>query len=446
MNNNESIGKKKVSTKIDENLPTDLYTKASVALMNALITGKFDEFGSLLGDDARIVCYGYKTLNGKAETLDYLNGWHQRHVVTSKVTDFEVVRCNYYSHACLKMDSMVAMFHIRGTLISTLLFTLIEFKRFAPYYNNMNYPLDFERIKQYLEPLPEIDDEGNTIDTTNRTPCLQCGMESDKLTWYQSTIPTSFSYRNWSRGQVSVCPQCGRVVEYIFVKNIKKSDAETERFKFDALKNGIFTSKHNSNGNVYSAMAEKIYSTKMLKEQTEPFVTHLFAQLTDVQVEPDFKVILKLASQIGLDANSELWVSGPNGDEKLDVKHLRVKQTKMAAWQLYLLSRISTVLPYSWHGGYNMRTFIFSASVIDKIFPLKFQDLSELAAQNLFEPSVEVKEKNGKGCTMLVRCCYWNDWEGLVKEESTIRIEGDRCVSFESERTNLFKYDCGIWF
>lgn len=438
----------KPTIKIADNLPADLYTKASVALMNALTMGDFDEFGSLLDDNVNIVCYGYKTLNGKAETLDYLEGWRQRHVVTSKVTDFEVVRCNYYSHACLKMDSMVAMFHIRDAMISTILFTLIEFKRFAPYYNNMNYPLDFERIKQYLEPLPETDDEGNSIDTTNRTPCLQCDIESDKLTWYQSTIPTSFSYRNWSRGQVSVCPQCGRVVEYIFVNNIKKSDGEAVRYKVDAMMNGTFMPKHTSNGNVYSAMAEKIYSTKMLKEQTEPFVTYLFAQLTDVQVEPDFKVILKLAGQIGLDANSELRVYGRNGNEEelVGCKHLRVKQTKMAAWQLYLLSRISTVLPYSWHGGYNMRTFIFDASVIDKIFPLKFQDLSELAAQNLFEPLVEVKEKNGKGCTMIVRCCYWNDWQGLVKEESTIRIEGDHCVSFESNRTNLFKYDCGIFY
>ena len=436
----------KPTIKIADNLPADLYTKASVALMNALVLGDFDEFECLLDENVRIVCYGYKTVNGKAETLDYLNGWHQRHVVTSKVTDFEVVRCNYYSHACLKMDSMVAMFHIRDAMISTLLFTLVEFKRLGPYYNNMNYPLDFERIKQYLEPLPETDDEGNSIDTTNRTPCLQCGMESDKLAWYQSTIPTSFSYRNWRRGQVSVCPRCARVVEYIFVKNIKKSDGEAERYKVDAMMNGTFMPKYTCNGNVYSAMAEKFYSTKMLKEQTEPFVTHLFAQLTDVQVEPAFKVILKLASQIGLDANSELWVSRPNGDVKLDVEHLRVKQTKMAAWQLYLLSRISSVLPYYWHGGYNMRTFIFSASVIGKIFPLKFQDLSELAAQNLFEPSVEVKEKNGKGCTMLVCCCYWNDWQGLVKEESTIRIEGDHCVSFESNRTNLFKYDCGIFY
>lgn len=446
MNNNESQEKKKVSTRIDENLPADLYTKASVALMNALTLGEFDEFESLLDDDVRIVCYGYKTLNGKAETLDYLKGWHRRHVVTSKVTDFEVVRCNYYSHACLKMESMVAMFHIRDAMISTILFTLIEFKRLGPHYNNMNYPLDFERIKQYLEPLPEIDDEGNSVDTTNRTPCLQCGMESDKLAWYQSTIPASFSYRYWRRGQVSVCPQCGRVVEYIFVKNIEKSDAETERYKFDAIKNGIFMPKHTYSGNVYSAMAKKIYSAKILNGQPEHFVTYLLSQLTDVQVEPAFKVILKLASQIGGDANSELWVSGPNGDEILDVKHLRVKQTEMAAWQLYLLSRISTVLPYSWHGGYNMRTFVFDASVIDKIFQLKFQDLSELTAQDLFEPSVEVKEKSKQGCTMLVRCCYWNDWKGLVKEESTIRIEGDRCVSFDCNRTNLFKYHCGMFF
>ena len=113
---------------------------------------------------------------------------------------------------------------------------------------------------------------------------------------------------------------------------------------------------------------------------------------------------------------------------------------------MYLLKNITGVLPYFWHGGYNKCTYIFQESAIDGILPLKFHDLSELSAQNLFVPSVEMTEKTEDGCTMLVRCCYWNDWEGLVREESEVRIEGNRCVSLESDRTNLYKYHCGICF
>ena len=448
MNNNESQEEKRVSTRIDENLPADLYTKASVALMNALTLGEFNEFESLLDDDVRTFLTSKKEVkNGKAETMEYWKDWRNRFVdrpfgAPPLANDFEVSRSNYYSHACLLIRNTLILFRFNSDLITSIILTIAKSSEYSED-DKMNYPLDIKRIKQYLEPLPEKDDDGNPIHTVNRMPCLRCGTESANLNWYKSTIPSDdFFKKRYNIGQVSVCPQCGRIVEY---EQHKFIDAGTDEFDYTGP-------EYSDNGNDYSFMADKIYSVEMLESlndgKTDTFVSYLLSQLIDIRLAPNLLISLNLPEQTGHGDNSRLIVMDENNNvEELDIsKHLRVKQTEMVAWQLYLLSNFYTVLPQYWHALYNRCEYIFKPSDIDGILPLKFHDLSELEAQNLFVPLVEVKEKNKQGCIMVVRCCYWNYWQGLVKEESTIRIEGDRCVSIESERTNLFKYRCGIWF
>ena len=440
---------KKIETKIDEDLPSDQYTQAAIAMMNAMTTGDFSEFENMLSDDAITICYGYDTFRGKAASVDYLKGWRERHIVTStrRITDFEVQRNNYYSHACLRMERMIALFRISNERISTIILTPLELTNDYNDDNMTNYPLDLERMRQYLEPLTEsVDEEGNPIDLGNRIPCLQCGVESSGLTWYKSTRP-NFFYHNWEAGQLSVCPNCGKVVEYKHIKTIELT----------ADKNKWTGPKRPNNGNEYSTMASKFYSEEKIKmlneeetateEETAAFVSYLLEQFTDVELEPGCTLELRLPEETGHGDNSHLCVCDPSGESTEDIIHnLIVKPTVKAAWQLYLLNNITDVLPHFWHGCYNKCTYIFQESVIDGILPLKFHDLSELSAQNLFVPLVEVKEKNEQGCTMLVRCCYWNAWRGLVKEEVNIRIENGRCVSYERNTTDLFKYHCGMWF
>lgn len=434
---------KKLETKIDENLPSDQYTQAAIAMMNAMTTGDFGKFEKMLNDDAITICYNYDTFRGKAASVDYLKGWRERHIVTStrRITDFEVQRSNYYSHACLRMERMIALFRITNGRISTVILTPMELTSDSSDDNMTNYPLDFERMKQYLKPLTEsVDEKGNPIKLENRIPCLYCGIESSDLTWYKSIRP-NFFYHNWVIGQVSVCPHCGKVIEYKYIKTIK----------LDADKKSWTGPKRPSRCNRYSEMASSVYSKDMIEmlnnKTASVFVSYLRAILTDIYIEPGYTLELHLPEETGHGDNSHLCVCKPNGEKTDDIIHnLIVEPTKMGAWQLYLMNNITHVLPYFWHGGYNRCTYIFQESDIDGILPLKFHDLSELSAQKLFVPSVEITEKSEDGCTMLVRCCYWNNWRGLVKEEVSIRIENERCVSYERETTDLFKYHCGLWF
>ena len=444
----EPMEEKKIETKIDENLPADQYTHAAVAMMNALTTGDFSEFENMLSDDAVTICYGYDTFRGKDASVEYLKGWRGRHVVSptinppfKTITDFEVLRNNYYSHACLRMDRMIALFRISGERISMVILTPLEFTNDYNDDNMTNYPLDLDRMKQYMEPLTEsVDEKGEPIKLENRIPCLHCGVESSDLKWYKSTRPNYF-YRNWEVGQLSVCPQCGRIVEY---KNVNTIELEADKKKWTGP-------KRSNNGNEYSAMASNIYSEEMLEmlndETASAFVSYLQSQLTDVEVETGCTMELRMPEESGPGDNSHLCICKPNGEKTEDIIHnLIVKPTKMAAWQLYLMYNITDVLPHFWHGCYNQCTYIFCESVIDGILPLKFHDLSELSAQNLLVPLVEITEKSEQGCSILVRCCYWNDWRGLVKEEVNIGIENGRCVSYEEKTTDLFKYHCGMWY
>lgn len=427
------------ATKIDENLPHDLYTQASVALMNALALGQFEELESMLHEDVRTVCCESRTINGKTETLEYWKEWRRQYVETSNTADFEVMWSNYYSHACLRMSHSIIMFLIDGNSISTIVLTEVKSHRWADEDNKLNFPLDYERIKPYLKKMIK------SADMANRMPCLQCGMESDRLDWYKSLLPYFYWHRDWVAGQVSVCPECARVVEYKYEGDIDKPRPSSRYNRCAGL-------RYPDDGNEFSEMADKIYPKTIiegLSSKTQAnFGTYLQSQLTDLELEQDSYLTLNLPEEKGIGDNSQIIVANRSGEERLDVvKHLRVKQTPMAAWQLYLLSRIETVLPYFWHGGYERRVFVFKASDIDDIAQLKYYDLSKLLHQNVLVPSVEIQEKKANGCKFVVRCCYWNDWEGLVRETVGITVEGDRVKDIRvlSQKVE-FKYDCGILF
>mgnify|MGYP007070195791 CR=1 FL=1 len=326
---------KGIETRIDENLPADQYTRAAVAMMNAITTGESSEFENMLNADAVTICYGYDTFRGKAASIEYLKGWRERHIVTStrRITDFEVQRSNYYSHACLRMGRMIALFRISNGRISTVFITPLELTNYCVDDNMTNYPLDLERMKQYLEPLTEsVDEKGNPIELGNRIPCMHCGVESPDLTWYKSTHPNSF-YHDWQVGQMSVCPNCGNVVEYKYIKTIELA----------ADKNKWTGPKRPDNGNNYSEMASSVYSEEKIgmlneeeiatEEKTETFVSYLLAQLTDVELEPGCKLELRLPEKSGMGDNSHLCVCKPNGEKTEDIIHnLIVKPTEMAAW------------------------------------------------------------------------------------------------------------------
>lgn len=419
----------------------DDFEKASVTMMEALKTGNFVSFEDMLDNNVKTTCYYFKTLHGIDETLDYWKDWRKRQYETGNVKEFKVVISLNISHCCLVLDEKaVIMFHIRKGKIYTILLTPINLTSKYSDDNMLNYPLDYRRIKPYLEPMKEpIDDKGNPIQLNDRIPCMDCGLGSLGLKWYKSKRP-DYSYRYWEIGEVSVCPQCGRVVEYLKLDNIEATDIVDS---YEGL-------RYQDIDNVYYKTASKIYSQEMIDivkyGYREEFVTYLLSQLVDLELDAGCSVEINALDNGGQGDISQLYVYDEDGNKTADViKHLKVRQTEIAAWQLYLLHNISTVLPTFWHGEYNRRKYIFKEADINDITPLKYHDLTELFLFKLILPTVTIEKQNEHNCRMIVGCSYWNEWNGLLREEATITIKNNHVIQYDCKSTKYFDYNCGIF-
>ncbi len=115
---------------------------------------------------------------------------------------------------------------------------------------------------------------------------------------------------------------------------------------------------------------------------------------------------------------------------------------EMTAWQLYLLESATHILPSFWHGGYSNRKYIFYPKDILYYKSLIGPKAAEFAKNDELLPSVIVSNSYA-----FVRCTYWNDWAGLVRETKRIEFSDSKVVSTKTiKKENIYKYDCGILF
>lgn len=434
---------RKYTAKMEENLPNDNYTEASKAMMDALFFGTFDDFENMLDDAVETVLYKSRTIRGKADVRAYWWDWRKRYVLTKDVTHMEVVLSRYYSHACLKVENnQLVMFQIKEGKVAKILSGPMRLTSLYSDDNMLNYPLEYGRIKQFLAPLVKaVDKDGKPMPLTDRIPCLHCGVESQDLTWYTIRRPGWF-YKNWEIGQVSVCPKCGRVVEY---KEVKTEESDDEKNL------PIEGSKYSDKGNTLSDFADRIIPVDMDEEvnadNLEAYVSRLLNELTDVKVEQGCRLEMRLPEETGNGDRTHILIVDSEGNETEEIAgHLEITPTEMGVWQLYLLERLSTVLPLWWHGGYNRRKYILRESDIDDIIPLKYHDLYELQAQDKLMPCVTIGADEAETHLLVVHCCYWNDWEGLVRQSVEYKLADGRVIFENDSREVLFQFHCGLWF
>lgn len=440
---NKSKKGTEVTTDVQANLPTDIYTQAAKALMKALATEDFADFENALDNNSKVVMYNHDTLKGKANAAEYWKGWRKRYIEKPDVNKLAVVMSNYTGHACLEIqETMLVMFQMKNGKIARTV--SLPMRLTSPYSddNMLNYPLDHDRIKQFLTPLTDtIDAKGEPIVLENRIPCMSCDVESQDLTWYQIRIPDWF-YKNWKTGLVSICPKCGKVVEYKETGSI-----ELEEDKNKPIEGSTYSDKSNGYSDWAEGVISKELTDKLGANNLDAYVSKLLNVLTDVKLESGCRLEMRLPDETGHGDRTHIIIVDREGNSTEEiVEHLEIKSTEMAAWQLYLLENLTTVLPVWWHGGYMVREYILKETDIDDIFPLKYHDLSELQKQHKLMPFVTINKDNTGNYTATVNCCYWNQWEGLVREGVTYKIANGRVMSKESSRDTLFHFDCGMMF
>lgn len=203
---------------------------------------------------------------------------------------------------------------------------------------------------------------------------------------------------------------------------------------------------------IHDIITNSIVKTKDIKDKGE-----LFNRAKAISLKPGYKLGLHIADENTPDIGDEsyFFLYDSNGGEhriyksrinpdELDTSLINVAPTAMGAWQLYLLITSPTIMPVFWHGGYNVRKFIFSVDDLKTIEPIQNLDLTTLNHDGLLLPVVTM---SNDGKTADVYCCYWNDWQGLVREHVQVTFNTDGSASMgKPDQYVFYKYDCGICF
>lgn len=237
-------------------------------------------------------------------------------------------------------------------------------------------------------------------------------------------------------------------------KKILRMIIEKEGDMFYNEEKGVFKTAREflayiDEGNIFSAKAKDYHwriktNLDSLKKKGDDAV---FYDLDALSLEDGYHIGLRTAEQQGMGDESNFYVYGKDNDEDKDLlKYIHLDETPMGAWQIYLLMTSPTLLPTFWHGGYIERKFILQEKDLYEIEVLSCYALSDLKARNMLYPDVEVK-RNGDILTASVYCCYWNEWEGLVREHVEIQVCNGKVTSYEEKgKFIIFKYHCGIYF
>lgn len=153
--------------------------------------------------------------------------------------------------------------------------------------------------------------------------------------------------------------------------------------------------------------------------------------------------------QEGMGDESRLFVETPEGAYDLNIwDYIKVENNIDGAWDAYFLSKVWHILPLWWHANYDRRTYMYSKEDADSIQLLAGREgellkIQRAIKQFICEPEV-IEAANGK---YYVRCCYWTDFGGLIKETVEVLISAEGKVSFKDiEQNTLYQYECGIMF
>ena len=133
--------------------------------------------------------------------------------------------------------------------------------------------------------------------------------------------------------------------------------------------------------------------------------------------------------------------------------HLYVEPTVMGAWQAYLLSIGKTLLPFSGGLYYTKRELVFCHDQLEKIQIIDWEELEHgeldcIRHPGLTDQTVDISPSvSFDGKHVVVSCCHWNDWGGLIRESAKITFFNGKVYLLEDfDEQVLFKYDCGIHF
>jgi hypothetical protein len=280
-----------------------------------------------------------------------------------------------------------------------------------------------------------------------KNPSLRCLYNLAYLYFMGNDCP-----RNTLEKNVNLAKQILDTISHYNVSSICDTEKELPSRARD------FLSFINESKNIYSFKAKEFHN-RLLCSVTISDVknkSEVFYSLSSIMLSSGYELGLRLPEKEGTGDVSRFFVYDKYGKEDEDiVKYLHSDSSAMGAWQTYLLMTSSTVMPVWWHGGYIVRKFIYDKNDIYEIKALKGKDLSGLVEQKFLLPDIQIKKVSGIPGTKQERgqfeadiyCCYWNEWEGLVREHSKVLINDSKVENYSFiDKFVIYPYKCDILF
>lgn len=258
---------------------------------------------------------------------------------------------------------------------------------------------------------------------------------------------------------IVLAPLVALIIPYLFIssliENIKDKKTTKEREKKESEENAyiqramqelnLAISKPQANHSFMHAMTAQTLVEKIKEGDYNSFMQYL----DHLKLPNGASLHVEECKQKGLGDESKLFVETPEGAHDLNIwDFIKVDNNIDGAWDAYFLSRVWHILPLWWHANYNRRTYLYSKEDADTIQLLKGREEELLKLQSAIkklvtEPEV-IEAANGK---YFVRCCYWTNFGGLIKETIEVLISAEGKVYFKDiQQKTLLQYDCGIMF
>ena len=228
----------------------------------------------------------------------------------------------------------------------------------------------------------------------------------------------------------------------ILYEILGKRDNPLYKSDQDVFKNTEAFMEYIYTGNIFSSKA-KDYHWR-IKGNSDSLMAKgrdaVFSDLDALSLDDGFHMSLRYAENNRKDAGSYFYIYNEKNEEDNDIlKYIHVEETSMGLWQVYLLMNTSKIAPAG--AGYDdEKTYVLTGKELYDIRPLLFYSLRDLLRQNYLYPSIKIV-KGPEGITGHVFCCYWSNYEGLVREETKIHILNGKVDSYEFVgKFILYKY------
>ena len=236
------------------------------------------------------------------------------------------------------------------------------------------------------------------------------------------------------------------LAEKIETKKRLKREAKEKAYKQRAMQelNAAMNKSQEDHSYIHAMTAQTLVG-KINEKDYDSFMQYL----DHLSLPEGASLHVEECSHEGHGDESKLFVETSEGEIDFNIwDYIKADNSIDGAWEAFFLSKAKHILPLWWHANYNSRTYMYSKEDTDSIqlFSKSKEQLPIIQrnVKRLISAPEVIDAANGK---YYVRCCYWTNFGGLIKETVQVLISAEGKVSFNDiEGTTLYHYKCGVFF